>query len=186
MTRTAGARRRPPTRLLFALALAVAGICIFSASAFADSCTLRRTSATDPGTALFDSGGYFFDTNGAQATPSRNDAFATLFDGGSNGPTATPPGPVENTDSWDSWGALFVGGDTVGNLYTTTDNNSCTLGDGGRQLSFPVLNIAGLDVQRKLFVSPSGLPGGRLLELVHNPGTAPVTTSVQVGDTQSA
>jgi PKD domain len=34
-------------------------------------------------------------------------------------------------------------------------------------------------------VSPSGLPGARLLELVRNPGPAPVTTSVQVGDMAS-
>jgi hypothetical protein len=185
MTRTPGARGRPSTRLLLALALAVAGICIFSASAFADTCTLTRTSATVPGNALFDSGGYFFDTDGAQATPSRDAAFGALDDGGSNGPAANPPGPVENDDSWDSLGGLFVGGDALTNLYTSTDDNSCSLEAGGRQLAFPVVNINGLDVQRKLFVSPSGLPGGRLLEIVHNPTATPVTTSVQLGDTQA-
>jgi hypothetical protein len=185
MTRTSEARGRPHARLLLALALAVGGICIFSASALADPCTLSRISPTNPGNALFDSGGYFFDTDGAQVTPSRDSAFGALDDGGSDGPTATPPGPVENTDSWDSWGGLFVGGNDLTNLYTSTDDNSCTSEDGGRQLAFPVLSINGLDVQRKLFVSPSGLPGGRLLEIVHNPTAAPVTTSVQLGDPQA-
>src|SRR4029077_7158180 len=51
---------------------------------------------------------------------------------------------------------------------------------------FPAVSLAGLLVQRKVFVSPTGpLPGARILDLVSNPGSAPVTTNVQVGDLTS-
>lgn len=173
-------------RLSLALVAIAAASAIFASSSFADTCRLNKNSDTDPGNALFDSGGYEFDTPTAPATITRDFAFATLEDGGSNSPAGTPPGPVSNSDSWDGWGALFVGGDALSNLYASTNNNSCTLEDGGRQLAFPVININGLNVQRKLFVSSTGLPGGRLLELVQNPGSSPVTTSVQVGDVQSS
>lgn len=174
------------TRGLLALAAAAFALALFAPSSFASTCTLEKVDTSHPGNSLFDSGGYEFDTTPTPTNNQRDLAFATLEDGGSNPPDGTPPGPVDNGDSWDHWGALFVGGEGLTNLYSSTDDNSCTLEDGGHQLAFPVLSIGGLDVQRKLFVSPTGLDGGRLLELVHNPGISPVTTSVQVGDTQAA
>ena len=170
-----------------ALVSAVALLMAFAPSAFASNCTLDTISpqlGADP--ALFDAEGYEFDTTAPPVAPQRNNTFATLFEGGSNAPGGTPPGPRSADDSWDSWGALFIGGDAaLGNLYFSSDNNSCALEDGGRELAFPLITVNGLQVQRKLFVSSSGLPGARLVEFVRNPGAAAVTTSVQVGDTQS-
>jgi Ca2+-binding RTX toxin-like protein len=65
--------------------------------------------------------------------------------------------------------------------YNSPDDNSCTREDAGRELVFPKLTVNGLQVQRKLYVAPAGLQGGRVLVLVTNPGGAPVTTSVQLG-----
>jgi Ca2+-binding RTX toxin-like protein len=46
-----------------------------------------------------------------------------------------------------------------------------------------MLSIGGIQVQRKLFVAATGVQGARILVLVTNPGTAPVTTTVQLGGT---
>jgi PKD domain len=185
MTRALPRLPRLPARICLALAAAAAASAIFASSSLAATCTLNKVRNTNPGNALFDSGGYEFDTANTPATITRDGAFATLRDGGSNSPAGTPPGPVLNSDSWDEFGALFVGGDDLTNLYASTNDDSCVMEAGGQQIAFPLINIGGLDVQRKLFVSKTGLPGGRLLELVHNPGATPVTTSVQVGDTKS-
>lgn len=174
-------------RLVLGVLVTVAGLVALPAAASADVCGINKVSNADPGNALFDPQGYEFDvTTGNPAGADRNQPFATLRNGGDSGPAGNPPGPRGNGDSWDDWGALFVGGDAIGNLYFSTDDNSCVREDGGRELVFPQTTVGGLLVQRKLFAAASGLPGGRLLELITNPGVAPVTTSVQVGDTQSA
>ena len=183
-----GGMIRMSPRFVAVLTAALGGaFALLPAAASAEPCHLERVSSSDPGTALFDSQGYEFDvTQASAAGPDRNQPFATLHDGGANGPAGNPPGVHSTSDSWDDWGALFVGGDAIGNLYFSTDDNSCSREDGGRELVFPQTTLNGLLVQRKLFVATApGLLGTRLLELITNPGTAPVTTSVQVGDTQS-
>jgi PKD domain-containing protein len=172
----------PLRTLLVASALAVV-FAVLAPSALASTCQLNAPSASDPGNALFDSGGFEFDT--IEPGDPAPEVFATLADGGSNPPDGAPAGPIERTDSWDHWGALFVGGDGETNRYTSTDENSCALIDAGQELVFPVVTIAGLDVQRTFFVGSKGLPGVRLVELVHNPRANPITTSIQVGDTHS-
>lgn len=160
-------------------ALAAAGMLALPGTAAAAVC------GDDGTTLLFDSQGYFFDFNDAGATADRNDPFMALYDSGANGPAGTPPGPVSTDDSYDSWGALFVGGTDTSNMYFSADNNSCT-NPGPGQLDGPVVNMGGLQVQRKFFVNPSGLPGIRILDLITNPGGSPVTTTVQNGDLLSA
>ena len=119
--------------LLVAFVLALA-CTVLAPSALAATCRLNAPSATDPGNALFDSQGFEFDTiNPDDPTP---EVFATLGDGGSNPVDGTPAGPIERVDSWDHWGALFVGGDRDANRYTSNDDNSCSLQDAGRQLAF--------------------------------------------------
>ncbi len=140
------------------------------------------TCGDDGTTQLFDSQGYYFDFTDGGATPDRDQPFAAFYDSGSNGPAGTPPGPVLNSDTYDDFGALFVGGTATGNLYFSADNNSCSNPAAGEH-DYPVVTINGLQVQRKIFVSPSGpLPGARILNLIRNPGGSPVTTTVQVGD----
>lgn len=162
-------------RLLIAVIAAV-GVLALPATAAADTC------GDDGTTQFFDSQGYYFDFTQGPAAPSHNDPFATLYDSGSNGPAGTPPGPVTNSDTYDDWGALFVGGTSLSNMYFSADNNSCSNPAPGDHV-YPVVTINGLQVQRKIFVNPVGsLPGARILNLIRNPGGSPVTTTVQVGD----
>jgi len=168
-----GKARRPGIRFALALAGTAAAFALIPSAASAVPC--GRDALTTP-PSFRDSGGYEWDiTQGATAPPFRtNIPFSTFVDGGG--------GPRNANDSYDNWGPLFVGGNADPNFYFSVDDNSCTLEDGDRELVFPLVNLGGLLVQRKLFVSTSGPPGARLLELVTNPGSSPVTTSVQVGD----
>ncbi len=152
------------------------------AGASAAECSL------DTANALRDSGGYEYDFGQAAPVPNRDVSFATLLDGGA-ATTTTPPGPRTTSDSWDLFGALFVGpgGDaSLTNMYFSPDDNSCALEDGGREQVFPPVTVNGLTVQRKVSVAAGSLPGARVLDLITNPGTAAVTTSVQFGDTLSS
>jgi hypothetical protein len=164
-------------RFLIAAA-AAAGLMMFPAAASASVCG-------DDGSTikLFDSQGYFFDFSQSQTpTPDHNDPFGTLYDSGSNDSAGSPPGPVDNDDSYDDFGGLFVGGTDDGHMYFSADNNSCSDPAAGEH-DYPVVPLAGLNVQRKIYVSPTGpLPGARILNLLSNPTKVPITTTVQVGD----
>jgi hypothetical protein len=162
-------------------ATAVAGLVFFPAAASASVC------GDDGTTKVFDSQGYYFDFSHSDATtPDRNDTFATFDDSGSNDPSSTPPGPVDNGDSYDNFGGLFVGGTDESHMYFSADNNSCSDPATGEH-DYPVVPLAGLSVQRKIFVSPTGpLPGARILNLLSNPTAAPITTTVQIGDLLSS
>jgi hypothetical protein len=157
--------------------MAAAGVLALPATAAADTC------GDDGTTQFFDSQGYYFDFTDGGATPSHDQPFATLYDSGSNGPAGTPPGPVSNSDTYDDWGALFIGGTSTSNMYFSSDNNSCSNPAPGNHV-YPVVTVNGLQVQRKIFVNPTAgsLPGARILNLITNPGGSPVTTAVQVGD----
>jgi hypothetical protein len=128
----------------------------------------------------------FFDFVEAGATTNRDTAFSAFYDSGTNAPGDTPPGPRGTSDTFDNWGGLFVGGTAVTDMYFSADNNACADEEGGAERVFPVVSLHGLQVQRKIFVRPfsqtGGLPGARVLNLLSNPGAAPVTTTVQVGD----
>jgi Ca2+-binding RTX toxin-like protein len=191
-----GRGSRPRTVHLVCASCALAALLALPSAASARDCSIDNENPLDypdPGgnePALLDSGGYEFDVSPQrQAAPGHGnfEDFATPYDGGSE-TTTTPAGPRNADDSWDSWGTLFVGpgGDAnVANEYFSADDESCTREDGDRELVFPALPLNGLTVQRKLFVASSGMPGGRLLQLLTNIGRAPVTTAVQIGDTFS-
>jgi hypothetical protein len=150
--------------------------------------TAAASTCGDDGTTLaFDSQGYYFDFVNGGTTADRDTPFAAFFDSGSNGPADSPPGPESNSDSYDNFGALFVGGTDLSNMYFSPDNNSCS-DPGPGQHDFPVVTMGGLRVQRKVFVNSAAgsLPGARILNLITNPGSAPVTTRVQVGDLLSS
>jgi hypothetical protein len=168
-------------RLLIAAA-AVTGLMLMPAAASANTC--GDDSPTSP--RWFDNQGYYFDfTKSTSLTADHNDPFAGLYDGGSNAPGDTPPGPVTTSDSYDSFGALFVGGTDDSHMYFSADNNSCS-DPSLSEHDFPVVPLAGLNVQRKVFVdSTAPLPGARILNLLSNPTAAPITTSVQIGDLTS-
>jgi Ca2+-binding RTX toxin-like protein len=166
----------------------VAGLAALPSAASAATCGVGATSGTDP---LLDSGGYAFDlSDNSEPAPGNTDEEdpATLYDGGSS-TTSTPPGPRSASDTYDGWGALFVGigGDSsLANQYFPPDNNSCTYWDGNRTVAYPVLQLNGLAVERRIYVPATGLAGARLIDTVINRGRKPVTTALQVGDTKSA
>src|SRR5512133_4168329 len=132
------------SRFSIALVAVTAWLLATGGTALADSCAQS----------LVDSQGYTFDTAAPPLVPTRDHTFATLHDGGN----------AISSNAWDDWGALFVGGSDLAHLYFSSDNTSCSLDLGGQQLVFPEVEVGGLQVQRKLFVSAIGLPGARLLE----------------------
>ena len=140
-------------------------------------------------TRVFDVGGNYFDFTEAAPFANHNQPFATLNDSGNNPPGGMPPGPRGNSDSYDDWGALLIGGDAESDMYFAADNNSCTSEEGGAERVYPLVLLHGLQVRRKVYVAPASapgaLPGARILNLITNPGSAAVTTSIQVGDTKS-
>ncbi len=175
------------SRFTLSLGGALAAVALF---ALAGPTAAGATPCGDNGTTkVFDNGGNYFDFTDAGATADRNQPFATLHDSGNNGPAGTPPGPRGNSDSYDDWGALFINGDATSDMHFSANNNSCADEEGGAEHVYPVVTLHGLQVQRKIYVAPaaapSALPGARILNLISNPGTAAVTTSIQVGDTQS-
>jgi len=153
------------------------------AATLAAAAALPATAAAAPcgGTEQYDAGGYRWDFKLPTAT---FPLYGTFENGGSKAPTGTPPGPRSTVDSYDYWGGLFVGGESPAIAYAkTADEDACFEEESGRELVFPTKTVDGLEVQRKVYVSATGLPGARILNLVRNPGAAPRTTSVQVGDT---
>jgi hypothetical protein len=174
-------------RLALLAGCIVGALAAVPSAASAATCGLGVTTGSD---SLLDSGGYSFDiTENLQPAPT-NDDFedpATLYDGGSS-TTSTPAGPRNASDTYDSWGALFVGigGDaTLANQYFPADNNSCVYEDGNRTVVFPVVQVNGLAVQRRIYVPATGLAGARLVDTLVNRGNKAVATAVQVGDTKS-
>ena len=172
----------------FAIAL-IAGVALLAAVPGAAAAAPCGDDGSGAAT-FFDSGGYLFDIGAAmEPAANRNDSFATLHDGGSNPPTAIPPGPLGSDDAYDDWGALFVGGTGNEDTYYSADNDACVLEDDGAERVFPAMTINRLTVQRKIYVAPPGtpdaLPGARILNVISNPTEFFIDTSVQVGDYQS-
>ena len=171
-----------------ALAVALAALILALAAPAANAAPCSKgedgTAPFTDDTMFFDSQGYEWDISLTPAAQDRttDEAMATFFDGGANSSLpARSPG-----DSYDGWGALYVGNDLLPSQYHQPNNDACSLEDGDRELVFPVVSIHGFEVQRKIFVSTSGLPGARILDIVRNPSQGASSTSVQVGDLQAA
>jgi len=64
-----------------------------------------------------------------------------------------------------------------GNYYSSSGTYTTEL--GGRQVVLPVVNLSGLNVQRKMFV-PATENWARYLEIIHNPTGSPITANVRV------
>lgn len=86
---------------------------------------------------------------------------------------------------WDHFGELAIGSGRED--YTATAVENCGGSTDGRELTYPVKVLDGVQVQRRIFVASSAVSGSRghgvrFLDTVTNPGAAPVTTQVWVGD----
>ena len=68
---------------------------------------------------------------------------------------------------------------SVNGTYYNPPSGTYTTELGGRQVVLPVVNISGLNVQRKIFV-PSTENWARYLEIIHNPTGSPITANVRV------
>lgn len=173
------ARRRGVT------ASATIALCLIGAPAATAqrTCTFGGFGVGDA-PALHDPAGYLFDSyHYEEGDPEveRTD-YATLSDGGSR----TPLAPRAAGDAYDYWGQLFIGGQGLGDQYTSSDPAGCTRAAGGRTVVFAPVPVNGLAVQRELFVSATTGSGARLTDTLRNNGALPVTTSVYVGDLTAA
>ncbi len=162
------------TRALRILCLAAALVAIPATDAVAASCERE----IDP---IFDGGGYIYDFTGSAG-------YGQPSEGGSNGPGDTPPGPVRTGNAWNFWGNVLVfppGADITNPLATNRYSGAedgCAFALGGQEIIYPVARMQGLDVQHRWYVDTGPLNGARILTVLRNPSTVPVSATVVVGD----
>ncbi len=164
------------TRVFRTLCLVVSLVAIPAADAVAASCERQNSP-------IFDGGGYIYDF-----TAGAGGGYGQPVNGGSNGPGDTPPGPVNTTDAWGFWGNVLVfppGADLTDPLSTdrySGADDGCAFALGGQEIIYPVAPMHGLDVQHRWYVDPGPLNGARILTVLRNPSTVPVSATVVVGD----
>ncbi|MGB7686318.1 MAG: PKD domain-containing protein [Solirubrobacterales bacterium] len=162
------------TRALRILCLVVSLVAIPAADAVAASCERENTP-------IFDGGGYIYDFTATAG-------YGQPALGGSNGPGDIPSGPVETTNAWGFWGNVLVfppGADLTSPVSTNRysgDQNGCAFPLGGQEIVYPVAPMHGLEVQHRWYVDPGPLNGARILTVLRNPGAAPVSATLVVGD----
>ncbi len=154
--------------------------------------TAPVAAADDCNHTIFDGGGYIYDFESSPANvggipPDLKDEYGAPYNGGSHDLAGTPPGPATTNDAWDDWGDVFVYGQgadlvnpVVGDKYDGPNN--CQLGIGGQEIAYPVVSMHGLDVQHRWYVDPGSQHGGRILTVLRNPGSSPLTVTVVQGD----
>lgn len=127
------------------------------------------------GAALVDPLGYVYDTTEVSL------AYGALDDAS----TQLSKVGVLSADAYDRFGALFVGdGQSEATRYRdpAAEATGCAAELDGRQLALKDVELDGLAVQRRLFVSATAGSGARLLDTLRNDTSAPITTDVYVGD----
>lgn len=84
-------------------------------------------------------------------------------------------------DAFDGYGQLVVdvagGGGPIS--YGSTGADACAREEGGREVVFPAVSIDGLRVSRKVYSPAAGAGFIRWLDVIHNPGSTPLTTTVR-------
>jgi hypothetical protein len=161
------------------LTLAKAVVALTALFALGGATTAHAAPCT--GTFQYDTEGYEWDFSDPNSY-----ALGGIDDGGSKGPTGVPPGVRSQGDSYDDWGVLVVGDEVTANAYGASPPpaGACLTEEQGRELVFPELTVNGFQVQRKTYISPIGLPGARILNVIHNPADSARTTTIQLGDTK--
>lgn len=98
-----------------------------------------------------------------------------IFDG-AHGATG-----VWRDDAFDGYGRLLVDvtGGGAGAFYAAPGSDDCGREEGGREVTFPAVVIEGLEVSRKLYVPAAGPGFARWLDILRNPGAAPLTVTVR-------
>lgn len=89
-------------------------------------------------------------------------------------------GVTGDGDAHDGQGSLGIDVDRDDDaVWFDYHDDVCSYEDGGREVAFPTQRIDGLDVSRKTLISGGELRFARLLDVISNPGSAPVTISVR-------
>lgn len=82
-----------------------------------------------------------------------------------------------NSDEFDQYVDLAVGGQR----YVNGDGASaCALTNNGREVVYPTTSLAGLDVSRRLYIPNTGTAFARILSVLHNSTSAPITTTLSL------
>lgn len=81
-------------------------------------------------------------------------------------------------DEFDEYVDLVVGGER----YLNNDGlAACGVEDGGREVVYPTTTFGnGLEVSRKIYVPATGTAFARILSVLHNPTSAPITADVSL------
>jgi Thrombospondin type 3 repeat len=150
----------PPTRTrrlrLAALAAVAAGVlCAAPAGAQANTCQV----------VLGDGAGFSWDVN------SEDPVTGALGDGGSL--------DHQKADAYDDFGYLDLTVSPNPPVNYRTADGGCTTELGGRQLAMPAVAINGIDVTRKVYVSPDSQGFARFLDLFHNADSTAHTISAR-------
>jgi hypothetical protein len=136
--------------------LVVAAACALAALA-----TAAPAAASPCNTTLTDSAGFTWTL----------DEFGELINGGKLGETGDPYGSL--TDGFPAVAASHAGDNPIsgGNSYVTGDN-SCTTGQGGREILYPegalTPNVPELFVSRRVYVPATGRAFARFVDTLHN------------------
>lgn len=152
MIRQRTLRRRLTT--VAALASCLLAMFIFSASASAAAAGSDNCDYDGTAPALVDPLGYEWDMDEHG-----------VFEGGVD-------------DEFDQYVDLVVGGER----YLNNDGlAACALEDGGREVVYPATTFGnGLEVSRKIYVPATGMAFARILSVLHNPTSAPITADVSL------
>jgi hypothetical protein len=65
-----------------------------------------------------------------------------------------------------------------GSSYSPTDTSACSSEDAGREMTWPVGSVSGVTVTRKLYVPASAPSFSRMLSIVTNPTSSPVSVTL--------
>ena len=100
---------------------------------------------------------------------------ASVNDGGID---TDADGTADRSDAYDDFTVLGIFDGESWNSYVGAN---CTGEDNNREVAYAPENILGLDVSRKIYVPDTGLAFARFLNILHNPGTDPITVNIDIG-----
>jgi hypothetical protein len=114
--------------------------------------------------------------------PVLNDSIGAAWDldGGSATGAVSDGSLGSRSDAYDDWPILSVSAN--GTTWDQYDGGTaaCTPAQGGQEVLFPSVPLDGLSVSRRVYVPSTGTPFARFLNVLSNPGTAPITVSVNM------
>ena len=110
-----------------------------------------------------------------------NPATGAISDGGIDVDHSGTIGTGDRSDAYDLWPMLSVSGN-AGTTWERYDAGTaaCTTALGGQEIVFPEVAVDGLMLSRRVYVPATGGPFARFVNVLRNPGGAPVTVNVDL------